>query len=265
VTGAPAPTGKRASRCTPTRRSLGTSCGCLPARSRTPRRSCIHRNAGATGAAELRATRQPMSTRQPQCRDDFLYDIKGGGLRPPPAPATGGRKRPSSPAPRTRRAARRPRTVPPRTPGPLAERLPRPAHQRALSPRLMPRAASSPRSSAADRPYRERGRCRRGCQQTAPCVAEQKSRAALSLVARSGRLPRGSRDARWSRSSSVNGTPPLSGDLRGHAVFASVRFGRSACVASQHITDAVGPPPDLLGGHALVGGVDEFHEVELGW
>ena len=32
-------------------------------------------------------------------REDLLYDIKGGSLRSPPAPAAGGRKRPSSPAP----------------------------------------------------------------------------------------------------------------------------------------------------------------------
>jgi hypothetical protein len=30
-------------------------------------------------------------------REDFLYDFKGGSRRSPPAPAAGGRKRPSSP------------------------------------------------------------------------------------------------------------------------------------------------------------------------
>jgi hypothetical protein len=34
--------------------------------------------------------------------DEFLYVFKGGSLRSPPAPAAGGRKRPSSPAPTSR-------------------------------------------------------------------------------------------------------------------------------------------------------------------
>ena len=38
--------------------------------------------------------RHPVDT---PAREELLYDIKGGGLRPPPAPAAGGRKRPSSP------------------------------------------------------------------------------------------------------------------------------------------------------------------------
>ena len=43
----------------------------------------------------------PSDTGSEQPREDLLYEFKGGGLRPPPAPAAGGRKRPSSPGART--------------------------------------------------------------------------------------------------------------------------------------------------------------------
>src|SRR4051794_18618931 len=52
---------------------------------------------------------QPLTSRTPSTSElamssrpfgeHLLYDIKGGSLRSPPAPAAGGRKRPSSPAP----------------------------------------------------------------------------------------------------------------------------------------------------------------------
>src|SRR5215213_226908 len=85
---------------------------------RTPRWSVAHANrrrdaasrvpvpveqVGQTGPTLIPAgaDKQVPSQASPKpetARDQFLYDFKGGSLRSPPAPAAGGRRRPSSPA-----------------------------------------------------------------------------------------------------------------------------------------------------------------------
>jgi hypothetical protein len=79
-------------------------------------------------------------------REEFLYAVKGGSLRSPPAPsAAGGRKRPSSPAPEdpgarrpsTRRSRHLERLPPPRArSGPALRTSRRPAASRATRSRL---------------------------------------------------------------------------------------------------------------------------------
>jgi hypothetical protein len=83
--------------------------------------------------------------------EDLLYMVKGGGLRPPPAPAAGGRKRPSSPAPHARSASTENRAA--ANAGPLAERAPPSSPAGAIAAPHARRHAW-PSSSAPDRPER---------------------------------------------------------------------------------------------------------------
>jgi hypothetical protein len=56
------------------------------------------RPAGVKHQLRLTAQRHPTKDKVPRSvREDLVYDFKGGSLRWPPAPAAGGRKRPSSP------------------------------------------------------------------------------------------------------------------------------------------------------------------------
>jgi hypothetical protein len=70
-------------------------------------RQADHGTCKASPGTRLSSRSRDSTHGWPAPREDLLYEFKGGSLRSPPAPAAGGRKRPSSPAPAYRSVGRR--------------------------------------------------------------------------------------------------------------------------------------------------------------